>query len=45
METKAFEFWLDVRGGVRLVEKSRGVSQMVTMALPTVFWLLLSWIT
>lgn len=29
--------------GVRLVERSKGVSRSVIMAWPTMFWLLLSW--
>jgi hypothetical protein len=43
VEKKLFEFKSDVRGGVRLAERSNGVSRSVIKAWPTVFWFLLSW--
>jgi hypothetical protein len=29
MDSKSFEFWYDVRGGVQLAERSKGVSRGV----------------
>jgi organic hydroperoxide reductase OsmC/OhrA len=39
MESKSFEIRSDVRGGVRLEERSKGLSRSVIMAWPTIFWL------
>lgn len=42
VEAKSFEFRSDLRsmGGVRLVERRRGVFQAVVLGWPSVFWLL-----
>jgi hypothetical protein len=36
VDSKSFEFRFDVRGGVQLVERSKGVSRSVIKAWPTV---------
>jgi hypothetical protein len=43
VESKSFEIRSDVRGGVRLEERSKGLSCLVTMAWPTIFRLLVAW--
>jgi hypothetical protein len=43
VESKSFEFRSAVRGGVRLEERSKGVSRSVIMAWPTIFWLIAAW--
>ena len=43
VESKSFEFRSDVRGGVRLEERSKGLSRSVIMAWPTILWLLAAW--
>jgi hypothetical protein len=43
VESKLFEFRLDVRGGVQLEERSKGLSRSVIMAWPTILWLLIAW--
>jgi hypothetical protein len=37
VESKSFEVRSDVRGGVRLEERSKGVSRSVIIAWPTIF--------
>jgi hypothetical protein len=43
VESKAFEIRSDVRGGVRLEERSKGLTRSVIMAWPTIHWLLVAW--
>jgi hypothetical protein len=43
VESKSFEFRSDVRGGVRLEERSKGLSRSVIMAWPMILWLLVAW--
>jgi hypothetical protein len=43
VESKSFEVRSNVRGGVRLEERSRGLSRSVIMAWPSIFWLLAAW--
>ena len=43
VESKSFEVRSNVRGGVRLEERSKGPSRSVIMAWPTIFWLLVAW--
>jgi ABC-type histidine transport system ATPase subunit len=42
VESKSFEIWSDVSGGVQMVERSRGVSRLI-MAWSIVFWLFNAW--
>jgi hypothetical protein len=37
VDSKSFEVRSDVRGGVRLEERSKGVSRSVIIAWPTIF--------
>ena len=43
VERKSFEFRSDVCGGIRLEERSKGLSRSVIMAWPSIFWLLAAW--
>jgi hypothetical protein len=43
VESKSFEIRSDVHGGVRLEERSKGLSRSVIMAWPTIFWLIVAW--
>jgi hypothetical protein len=43
VESKSFEVRSDVRGGVRLEERKKGLSRSVIMAWPTIFWLIVAW--
>jgi hypothetical protein len=43
VESKAFEFRSDVRGGVRFEERSKGLTRSVIMAWPPIHWLLVAW--
>jgi hypothetical protein len=43
VESKSFEVRSNVRGGVRLEERSKGLSRSVIMAWPSIFWLLAAW--
>jgi hypothetical protein len=43
VESKSFEIWSDVNGGVQMAEQSRGVSRLVIMAWLIVFWLFNAW--
>jgi hypothetical protein len=43
VERKSFEVRSNVRGGVRLEERSRGLSRSMIMAWPLIFWLLAAW--
>ena len=43
VESKSFEIRSDVRGGVCLEERSKGLSRFVIMAWPSIFWLLVAW--
>ena len=43
VESKSFKVRSDVHGGVHLGERSKGLSHVVIMAWPTIFWLLVAW--
>ena len=43
VESKSFDFRSNVPGGVRLEERSKGLSRSVIMAWPIILWLLVAW--
>jgi hypothetical protein len=43
VESKSFEVRSNVRGGVRLEERSKGLSRSVVLAWPLIFWLIAAW--
>jgi hypothetical protein len=43
VESKSFEVRSNVCGGVRLEERSKGLSRSVILAWPSIFWLIAAW--